>query len=73
MYGRHTFRHCVRFKVFNGWGCCIAVDDDEKYPEVQYEAIMSSLLPEDFVMSEEGYTENVTVEDILSHRTGMAL
>lgn len=50
----------------------LLVDDDEKYPEVQYEAIMSSLLPEDFVMSGDGYTENVTVEDILSHRTGMA-
>ncbi|KFX86880.1 hypothetical protein V490_08758 [Pseudogymnoascus sp. VKM F-3557] len=49
----------------------LLVDDDEKYPEVQYEATMSSLLPEDFVMCE-GYTENVTVEDILSHRTGMA-
>ncbi|KFY02953.1 hypothetical protein O988_01771 [Pseudogymnoascus sp. VKM F-3808] len=49
----------------------LLVDDDKKYPEVQYEATMSSLLPEDFVMCE-GYTENVTVEDILSHRTGMA-
>lgn len=50
----------------------LLVDDDEKYPEVQYEATMSSLLPEDFVISGEGYTENVTVEDILSHRSGMA-
>jgi hypothetical protein len=36
---------------------------------MQYDAVMSTLLPEDFVMSGEGYTEGVTVEDILrSHR-----
>lgn len=49
----------------------LLVRDDEKYPEVQYDAIMSKLLPEDFVLSGQGYTEGVTVEDILSHRTGM--
>ncbi|KAI0861475.1 beta-lactamase family protein [Xylaria cubensis] len=49
----------------------LLVRDDEKYPDVQYDAIMSKLLPEDFVLSGQGYTEGVTVEDILSHRTGM--
>ncbi|KAI8634286.1 beta-lactamase family protein [Xylariaceae sp. FL1651] len=49
----------------------LLVHDNERYPEVQYEATMSSLLPEDFVMPGKGYTEGVTVEDILSHRTGM--
>lgn len=46
--------------------------DDKKYPEVQYEAPMSRLLPDDFVMQDESYTKGVTVEDVLSHRTGMA-
>jgi CubicO group peptidase (beta-lactamase class C family) len=50
----------------------LLVDDNENYPEMQYDAIMSSLLPDDFVMPGAGYTEGVTVEDILSHRTGMA-
>lgn len=50
----------------------LLVDDDEKYPNVTYEATMSSLLPDDFVMSEESYTEQVTVDDVLSHRTGVA-
>jgi CubicO group peptidase (beta-lactamase class C family) len=50
----------------------ILVADNDKYPEVQYEAAMSSLLPDDFVMQGVGYTEGVTVEDVLSHRTGMA-
>jgi CubicO group peptidase (beta-lactamase class C family) len=50
----------------------LLVQDNENYPEVQYDATMSSLLPDDFVMSGVGYTEGVTVDDILSHRTGMA-
>ncbi len=50
----------------------ILVEDDHKYPNITYEATMSSLLPDDFVMSEQIYTELITVEDILSHRTGMA-
>lgn len=32
---------------------------------------MSNLLPGDFVTSEAGYTESITVEDILSYRSGI--
>lgn len=46
--------------------------EDKNYPEVQYDALMSDLLPDDFVMSEKSYTNGITVEDALSHRTGMA-
>jgi CubicO group peptidase (beta-lactamase class C family) len=49
----------------------LLVDDHENFPEVDYEATMSSLLPEDFVLSEAEYTEGVTLEDILSHRSGI--
>ncbi|RWA13062.1 hypothetical protein EKO27_g2043 [Xylaria grammica] len=49
----------------------LLVRDNDKYPDVQYESIMSNLLPDDFVMSGQGYTEGVTVDDILSHRTGL--
>ncbi|KAL1845512.1 hypothetical protein Plec18167_008566 [Paecilomyces lecythidis] len=58
-------------KSLTGASVGLLVNDNERYPEVQYEATMSSLLPDDFVMSGEGYTEGVTVEDILSHRTGL--
>ncbi|PLN84989.1 beta-lactamase family protein [Aspergillus taichungensis] len=51
----------------------LLVNNNDEYPEVQYEATMSSLLLDDFVMSEEQHTKGVTVEDILSHRSGMAL
>lgn len=50
----------------------LLVDDNEQFPEVQYDALMSTLLPDDFVMPGVGYTEGVIVEDVLSHRTGMA-
>lgn len=50
----------------------LLVEDNENFPEVKYDAKMSHLLPEDFVMSEPEYTEGITVEDVLSHRTGMA-
>lgn len=46
--------------------------DEKKHPKVQYDALMSDLLPGDFVMSDNSYTEGITVEDVLSHKTGMA-
>ncbi|KAF3926530.1 Beta-lactamase [Arthrobotrys entomopaga] len=50
----------------------LLVADNENYPEVQYDTPMCSLLPEDFQMQDVVYTEGITIEDILSHRTGMA-
>lgn len=48
----------------------LLVNNNENYPEVQYDAIMSTLLPGDFIIPGAGYTEGVTVEDIVS-RSGM--
>lgn len=45
--------------------------EDDKYPEVQFEAPMAKLLPGDFVMPGEEH-DHVTLEDVLCHRTGMA-
>ncbi|KAA8643838.1 uncharacterized protein ATNIH1004_010613 [Aspergillus tanneri] len=41
---------------------------DDQHPEVQYEAPVSSILPDDFVLLTEETTRLITVED-LSHRT----
>ncbi|KAM5441273.1 hypothetical protein MferCBS31731_003702 [Microsporum ferrugineum] len=49
----------------------LLIDDNDKYPQVQYESRMSDLLPGDFVMPGNDHND-VTVEDVLSHRTGMA-
>ncbi|KAF5574085.1 hypothetical protein FPCIR_13751 [Fusarium pseudocircinatum] len=45
--------------------------EDANFPEVQYDSIMSELLPNDFVMSDELHTNTVTVDDLLGHHTGM--
>lgn len=49
----------------------LLVTDEDRYPQIQWDTTVSSLLPDDFVMSGKGYTETMTVEDILSHRTGL--
>ena len=49
----------------------LLVTDNERYPDVRWDSIMSNLLPGEFVMPGEGYTETVTVDDILGHRSGM--
>jgi len=51
----------------------LLVEDNENFPEVQWTTPLHELLPEDFAMPTPELTERVTVEDILSHRTGMAL
>ncbi|EME79487.1 uncharacterized protein MYCFIDRAFT_79446 [Pseudocercospora fijiensis CIRAD86] len=49
----------------------LLVADEEKYSNVTWTAKMHDLLPDDFVMSEESYTKDITVEDTLGHRTGL--
>jgi CubicO group peptidase (beta-lactamase class C family) len=44
---------------------------DEKFPEVQWTTPVSKLLPDDFVLPDPRLTEEVTIEDILSHRSGL--
>jgi CubicO group peptidase (beta-lactamase class C family) len=46
--------------------------DDEKYPDVQWSTPVSKLLPDDFVLPDAYLTEQITIEDILSHRSGIA-
>jgi CubicO group peptidase (beta-lactamase class C family) len=58
-------------KSFTAAAVALLVDDNEKYPELQWTTPVSKLLTEDFVLADPQRTENVTVEDILSHRSGM--
>jgi CubicO group peptidase (beta-lactamase class C family) len=51
----------------------LLVEDDENYPEVKWDTPLHDLLPEDFVMPTPELTERITIVDVLSHRTGMAL
>jgi CubicO group peptidase (beta-lactamase class C family) len=50
----------------------LLVDDNENYPDVQWTTPISKLIREDFVLENEYWTEHITIEDALSHRTGMA-
>jgi len=50
----------------------LLVEDEDGYPDVQYDTPVSKLLPEDFVLPKQSYTEDVTLDDILSHRSGMS-
>ncbi|KAF5636144.1 hypothetical protein F52700_5458 [Fusarium sp. NRRL 52700] len=45
--------------------------EDADFPQIRYDSIMSELLPDDFVMSDELHTKSVTVDDLLGHYTGM--
>jgi CubicO group peptidase (beta-lactamase class C family) len=51
----------------------LLVEDDENYPDVQWDTPLHDLLPEDFVMPTLELDERITIVDVLSHRTGMAL
>lgn len=46
--------------------------DDDGYPNVQWTTPVSQILPDDFVLPDAQLTTDVTIEDILSHRTGIA-
>ena len=58
-------------KAFTAAALSLLVDDNEEYPDVQWNAPVSKLIRDDFVLSDSRYTEEVTVEDILSHRSGL--
>jgi CubicO group peptidase (beta-lactamase class C family) len=51
----------------------LLVEDDENHPEVQWDTPLHDLLPEDFVMPKPELNKRITIVDVLSHRTGMAL
>ena len=57
-------------KAFVSSAVSLLVDDDA-LPDVKWTKPVSKLIRDDFVLSDGHYTDNVTVEDILSHRSGL--
>lgn len=47
------------------------VDDNENYPEVQWDTPIYQLIRDDFVLENDYATTHTTIEDALSHRTGL--
>ncbi|KAK2591952.1 hypothetical protein QQS21_010356 [Conoideocrella luteorostrata] len=58
-------------KSLTGASIALLVDDNTNYPNVTWTSTMTSLLPDDFVMSEDSHTKQITIDDILGHRTGL--
>ena len=58
-------------KAFTAAAMSLLVDDNENYADVQWTTPISELIKEDFVLADDYLTSHVTLQDALSHRTGM--
>ncbi|KAJ5780575.1 Peptidase S12 Pab87-related C-terminal [Penicillium paradoxum] len=66
------FAACSTTKAFTGAATSIAIQDSKtsKSP-IDWDTSLSSIIPDDFVLGNEYATKNITLEDALSHRSGM--
>lgn len=58
-------------KAFVAAAMTLLVDDNTNYPFLGWTTPIADLLRDDFVLSDPYFTSHVTIEDALSHRTGM--
>ena len=58
-------------KAFTAAAMSFLVDDNENYSQIQWDTPISQIIREDFVLKDEHITNYATIEDTLSHRTGM--
>ena len=58
-------------KSFTAAAMSLLVDDTTNYSNIEWSTPISKLIRDDFVMEEEYATGHITIEDALSHRTGM--
>ncbi|RDW94512.1 hypothetical protein BP5796_00275 [Coleophoma crateriformis] len=58
-------------KAFTAAVLATLVDDNSNYSHVQWDTPISALIHDDFVLQDEYVTSHLTIEDALSHRTGM--
>lgn len=56
---------------FTAAAAALLVHDNEKHPNIKRNTPMSQLIRDDFVLQDEYITSHATLEDCLSHRTGM--
>ncbi|KAI0121106.1 penicillin-binding protein [Xylariales sp. AK1849] len=57
-------------KSFTAAGISLLIENTSDYSSIKWTTPVSSLLREDFVLSDGWATEHITIEDVLSHRTG---
>ncbi|KAH7018533.1 beta-lactamase/transpeptidase-like protein [Microdochium trichocladiopsis] len=58
-------------KSFTAAALSLLVDNSTDYSGITWTTPISSLLPEDFILSDDWATRHITVEDALTHRTGL--
>ncbi|KAJ5628008.1 Beta-lactamase-like protein [Penicillium lividum] len=58
-------------KAFTSAAISLLVDDDVNFPGIQWDTPVHNILPVDFVLSDPWSTSEITIVDILSHRTGL--
>jgi len=58
-------------KAFTAAAMSLLCDDDSKHPNVRWTTPVYTLIRDDFVLKDEYATSHSTIEDILSHRTGI--
>ncbi|KAE9377060.1 putative penicillin-binding protein [Stipitochalara longipes BDJ] len=58
-------------KAFTAAAMSLLVDDNANYSNVQWNTPIVQLIPDDFMLSDEWATNHITIEDALSHRTGL--
>ena len=58
-------------KAFTAAIMSFLVDDNDKYPQVQWDTPINQLLRDDFVLENVYATNHTTIEDALSHRSGL--
>ncbi len=58
-------------KAFTAAVMSLIVDDDDLYAGIQWDTPVSKIIRDDFVLEEDYFTTHITIEDILTHRSGM--
>ncbi|KAL1305239.1 hypothetical protein AAFC00_002154 [Neodothiora populina] len=68
----HTlFQGASTTKSFTASLAALLVDDNDAFKTVQWSSSMHDLLGTEFVLADKDLTQHVTVQDALSHRTGI--
>ncbi|GAA88054.1 penicillin-binding protein [Aspergillus luchuensis IFO 4308] len=66
------FTTCSTTKAFTAAAMSLAIDDSQSTPhQISWSTPVSSIIRDDFVLSTPSATTNTTIEDILSHRSGL--
>ncbi|PYH38814.1 beta-lactamase/transpeptidase-like protein [Aspergillus neoniger CBS 115656] len=66
------FTTCSTTKAFTAAAMSLAIDDSQSTPHpISWSTPVSSIIRDDFVLSTPSATTNTTIEDILSHRSGL--